>query len=184
MIARPPIDRAPRVLLDLDFSQGEPLVVGSAGQGSATGQAFSANDLRDFTLDAEVGLVEGGEQDRYGLFFRQTGDEHYAACTINPGGKLAVGLVDGGPPLVVAEATLDDTTQFRSGIGAVNRVSVVVCGPTAACLVNGVAVVGVILDSRYTTGRVGALVVHTSPASAARVVVNWAQARAIFTDAT
>lgn len=181
MSPRPPADQAPRVLLDLDFGEDQ-LVVSTEQSGTATTQAFSADDFRDFTLQAEIGLVEGAARDRYGLFFRQSGEERYAACTINGLGHLSVGLVDNGPALVVAEANLDELPAFQRGVGATNRLSVVVCGPMAACLVNGVAVAGVVLDSRYTTGRLGALVVHTSEAPRARASVNWAQARAIFAD--
>jgi hypothetical protein len=61
-----------------------------------------------------------------------------------------------------------------------NRISVVMCGPVAAVMVNGVAILGALLDSRYVAGRAGALLVHTSPAPNARLVVRWAQARALL----
>ena len=182
MSGRSPGDRARRILVDLDFTQDEPLYVDSPRTGSATVQLFTTDDLRDFTLDAELGLIEGGAADRYGLTFRQSAEERYAACTINASGNLAIGIVDNGPALVIAEAVLDDRVQFRQGLGAMNRVSVVVCGPVAACLVNGVAVIGALLDARYVSGRVGALLVHTSTSESARVGVNWAQARALLPD--
>lgn len=178
---RPLAERAPRVLLDLDFSQDE-LSVNSDQSATATTQAFSSDDFRDFTLEAELGLLEGAERDRYGLYFRQSAEERYAACTINGLGHLSIGLVDNGPALVVAEGTLDQVPGFQRGVGAINRLGVVVCGQVAACVVNGVAVAGVVLDARYTTGKIGALVVHTSEAPRARVAVRWAQARALFPD--
>jgi hypothetical protein len=181
--ARPPTDRPTRVLLDLDYSRSTPLIIDSPGQGTATVQLFSEDDLRDCTLDTEVGLLAGADQDRYGLTFRQSAEERYAACTITPTGHLAIGLVDHGPALVVAEASLTDLPGFQPGIGARNRVSVVVCGPTATCLVNGVAVAAAMLDARYASGRVGAVLVHTSPAADVRAGVTWAQARAILPEA-
>ena len=184
MSGRPPPDRATRVLLDLDYSRGTPLIIDSPGQGTATVQLFSEDDLHDCTLDAEIGLLAGADQDRYGLTFRQSAEERYAACTISPTGKLAIGLVDHGPALVVAEASLDDMPGFERGMGARNRVSVVVCGPTATCMVNGVAVAAAILDARYASGRVGAVLVHTSQAAHVQAGVTWAQARAILAEAS
>ena len=166
---------APPVLFEL----GDELVVTSPGPGSATGQPFNEMQLRDVILDAELGLVDGEDEDRYGLFFRQTGEERYVACTINGAGQLALGIVDGGPPLVVADARLNGEVQFQMGVGVTNRLTIVACGPVAAVMVNGVAVTGALLDSRYVTGRAGALLVHTSSKPQARLAVRWAQARAI-----
>lgn len=176
MIVRPRPGSAPPLLFDL----GDELVVTSPGPGSATGQPFNEMELRDVILDAELGLVDGEQEDRCGLFFRQTGEERYVACTINGAGELALGLVDGGPPLVIAEARLDGETRFQSGVGRTNRLTIVACGPVAAVMVNGMAVTGALLDRRYLTGRAGALLVHTSPKPQARLAVRWAQARAII----
>jgi hypothetical protein len=170
------------VLFDLDFSQQDPLFVDSPGSGSATVQLFTTDDLRDFVLDCELGLHDGAAPDRYGLTFRQSAEERYAACTIDPNGSMALGLVDRGPALVIAEASLDASTGFRRGIGAVNRLSVVACGPAVGCMVNGVTVLGAVLDARYASGRAGALLVHTSHSDTARVAVRWAQARAILVE--
>jgi hypothetical protein len=136
--------------------------------------------LRDVILDAELGLIEGEDEDRYGLFFRQTGEERYVACTINGAGHLALGIVDGGPPLVVADARLDGEVRFQTGVGPTNRITIVACGPVAAIMVNGIAVTGALLDPRYLTGRAGALLVHTSSKPRVRLAVRWAQARAII----
>ena len=180
MIAGPRRGAAPPVLFDLDFSNGKDFVVASPGPGSATGQAFAEEDVRDVILDAELGLVEGEEEDRYGLFFRQSAEERYVACTINGAGHLSVGVVDGGPPLVIVDARLDGDVRFQQGVGATNRVTIVTCGPVAAVMVNRVAVAGAMLDARYVTGRAGALLVHTSSRPTARLAVRWAQARAII----
>ncbi len=155
-------------------------MVTSPGPGSATGQPFNEMQLRDVILDAELGLVDGEDEDRYGLFFRQTGEERYVACTINGSGQLALGIVDGGPPLVIADARLNGEMRFQMGVGATNRLTIVACGPVAAVMVNGIAVTGALLDSRYLTGRTGALLVHTSSKPQARLAVSWAQARAII----
>jgi hypothetical protein len=176
MIARPRPGAAPAVLFDL----GDELVVTSPGPGSATGQPFNETQLRDVILDAELGLIDGEDEDRYGLFFRQTGEERYVACTVNGAGHLALGIVDGGPPLVVADARLNGEVRFQTGVGPTNRITIVACGPVAAVMVNGVAVTGALLDPRYLTGRAGALLVHTSSKPRVRLAVRWAQARAII----
>jgi hypothetical protein len=137
---RPPPEQTPPVLFDTT----DELVVQSPHPGSATGQPFAVQGLRDCTLDAELGLLAGADEDRYGLFFRQAGPERYVACTISAAGHLSVGLVDGGPPLLIAE--------------------------------------GLVLDPRYVAGGTGALLIHTSPGADARLVVRWAQARAILPD--
>jgi hypothetical protein len=179
---RPPADQAPPVLFDRDFRDGDGLVVASPGPGSATGQPFDERSLRDCTLDAELGLLEGEDEDRYGLFFRQSAPERYAACTVSAAGHLSAGLVDGGPPLVVAGGPLPPDVPFERGVGATNRLTVVAIGPVAAIVVNGVAVTGVALDPRYVAGPAGALLVHTSRHPQARAGVRWAQARAILAD--
>jgi hypothetical protein len=179
VIARLPAG-VPPVLLDLDFTERGGLMVTSPKPGSATGQAFAEDVLADCVLDAELGLQDAQDEDRYGLFFRQTAEERYVACTVNGAGRLALGLVDGGPPLVIADARLNGEVRFQSGVGVTNRFSVVMCGTMAAVMVNGVAVLGALLDARYVAGRVGALLVHTSSAPNARLVVRWAQARALI----
>lgn len=179
---RPSPDVAPAVLVDLDLTTADPFVVESPGRGSATGRRFDDRSLRDCTLDVELGLMTGGEGDRYGVFFRQGAAERYVACTFTVEGEMAVGLVDHGPPLVLAGGPLPAEVPFSRGLGATNRLTVVACGPVAALIVNGVAVTGVMLDPRYVAGPAGALVVHTSPADEASAVVRWVQARAILAD--
>jgi hypothetical protein len=175
---RPPPEQTPPVLFDTT----DELVVASPHPGSATGQPFAVQGLRDCILDAELGLQAGADEDRCGLFFRQTGPERYVACTISGAGHLSVGLVDGGPPLIISEGPLGDDVPFARGVGATNRLTIVACGPVAAFIVNGVAVTGVMLDPRYVAGGSGALLIHTSPGADARLVVRWAQARAILPD--
>jgi hypothetical protein len=155
-------------------------MVTSPGPGSATGQPFNEMQLRDVILDAELGLVDGEDEDRCGIFFRQTAEERYVACTINATGHLALGVVDGGPPLVIADARLRGDVRFQTGVGVTNRLTIVACGPVAAVMVNGIAITGALLDSRYLSGRTGALLVHTSSKPQARLAVRWAQARAII----
>jgi len=131
MIARPPASHATAVLLDVDFADGDGLLITSPGPGSATGQPFGERTIADATLDAEIGLLEGEPEDRYGLFFRQTAPERYMACTISAAGHLSLGVVDAGPPLVVAERQLDGEVHFRGGLGVTNRLTIVACGPVA-----------------------------------------------------
>jgi hypothetical protein len=181
-IRRPPAEQSPPVLLDLDYTAGEGLVVTSPQPGSATGQAFDARSLRDCTIDAELGLLGGADEDRYGLFFRQGAADRYVACTVSAAGHLAVGLVDGGPPLIVTSGPLSADIPFERGIGVTNRLTVVACGPVAAIVLNGMAVAGVALDPRYVAGPAGALLIHTGPQQDARLTVRWAQARAILAD--
>ena len=177
-IRRPPADLAPPVL----FDSAQELIVRSPGPGSATGQPFDVQALRDCTIDAEIGLLAGADEDRAGLFFRQAAAERYVACTVSAAGDLSVGLVDGGPPLLISGGPLPDDVPFARGIGVTNRLTIVACGPVAAVVVNGVAVTGVALDRRYVAGGAGALLIHTSPGADARLVVRWAQARAILAD--
>jgi hypothetical protein len=179
-MSRPSPSEAP-VLLDLDFT-GDPLVVEASEPGSVTGQAFGEKGFRDCTIDAEIGLVEGGDEDRYGIFFRQGGSEQYVACTVSAAGHLSFGLVDGGPPLVVAGGPLGGEVPFKRGIGATNRISIVSCGPVASVLVNGFVVTGVAVPAHYGSGPAGVLLVHTSSVGRARAQVLWAQARGLLPD--
>jgi hypothetical protein len=175
---RPPADRFPPVLLD----SGDALVVDSPGPGRVNGAPFAIQSLKDFVLDAELGLTAGADEDRCGLYIRQGGAERYVGVTLNGRGDLSVGLVDGGPPLVVAGAPLPDDVPFNRGVGATNRLTIVACGPMAAVIVNGVAVTAAALDLRYVAGGTGAMVVQTSPGEPARAVVRWVQARALLAD--
>jgi hypothetical protein len=179
---RPPPGLSPPVLADLEFGSSDGFTVVSPGRGAATGRRLDDHSFRDCTIDVELGLAEGGEGDRYGVFFRQGAAERYVACTTTVEGDLAVGLVDHGPPLVVAEGPLPAEVPFDRGVGATNRLTIVCCGPAVAVVVNGVAVTGVMLDPRFVAGPAGALLVHTSDAPEASVVVRWAQVRAILPD--
>ena len=182
---KPPAEQAPPVLLDLDFTQeanGEGLLLVSPGPGNVTGQPFGAQMFRDAVVDVELGLLEGEEEDRYGVFFRQSAAERYAAVTLSAGGELAVGLVDGGPPLVIAGGPLPAEVAFARGAGGANRLTIVSCGPVAAVIVNGSVVVGAAIPAIYGHGAVGALLIHTSSSATARAGVRWAQARALLPD--
>jgi hypothetical protein len=180
---KPPAEQAPPILLDVDYTnQAEGLVVLSSKPGNVAGQPFSERGFRDAVVDVELGLLEGAEEDRYGVFFRQTGAEHYAACTVNGRGDLAFGLVDGGPPLVIASGPLPPEVTFYRAVGQTNRLSIVSCGPVAAVIVNGAVVTGVMIPQTYGHGPAGALLVHTSSSPQARLGVRWAQARALLPD--
>jgi hypothetical protein len=183
MSPRPTADAAPPVLLDLDFTgDAEPLVLVSSQPGSLTGQPFGERGFRDCTIDVELGLLEGGDEDRVGIFFRQLASEKYAACTVSADGHLSVGLVDGGPPLVIAGGPLLPEIPFERGPGGSNRLTIVSCGPVAAVLVNGAVVAGVAIPEEYGSGPAGALLVHTSSSPRARAAVRWAQVRALLAD--
>ncbi len=184
MTPKPPADQAPAILLDLDFTGAgvNPLVVESPEPGTVAGQPFGTEGFRDCTIDAELGLLEGADEDRYGLFFRQGASEHYAACTVSAAGQLAFGLVNGGPPLVIAAAPLGPEVSFARGVGVTNRLTIVSCGPVVAVIVNGAVVTGVTVPEEYGSGPAGALLAHTSSSPRARVGVLWAQCRALLPD--
>jgi hypothetical protein len=180
---KPPSDKAPPLLVDVDYTaQPDGLAVVASQPGDVTGQPFSEAAFRDAILDAEVGLFEGTDEDHYGLFFRQTASSRYAACMITPGGQLQFGLVNGGPPLVIAGGPLPSEIPFNRGLGATNRISIVSCGPMAAVILNGAVAVGVSIPQEYGHGACGALLAHTSGTPQARVGVRWAQARALLPD--
>ena len=184
-MSTPPGRQAPPILLDLDFTQeanGEGLLLVSASPGSVTGQPFGTEAFRDAVIDVELGLLEGEDEDRYGVFFRQTAAERYAAATLTPAGELAVGLVDGGPPLVVGGGPLPSEVPFARGAGGANRLTIVSCGPVAAVIVNGSVVSGVAIPAIYGHGAVGAILIHSSSSPTARAGVRWAQARGLLPD--
>jgi hypothetical protein len=184
MTSKPPADQAPAVLLDRDFTGDGTgaLFVDSPEPGTVAGQPFGTEGFRDGTLDAELGLLEGADEDRYGLFLRQGAAEHYVACTVSAAGELAFGLVNGGPPLVIASGPLGPEVPFARGVGVTNRLTIVSCGPVAAVIVNGAVVVGVAIPEEYGSGPAGALLAHTSASPRARVGVRWAQVRALLPD--
>jgi hypothetical protein len=180
---KPPSDEAPPLLVDVDYTgQPDGLAVVSTQPGNVTGQPFADKAFRDAILDAELGLLEGADEDHYGIFFRQTASERYVACMLTPGGQLQFGLVNGGPPLVIAGGPLPSEVPFNHGVGATNRVSIVSCGPMAAVILNGAVLVGVSIPQEYGHGACGALLAHTSSTPEARVGVRWAQARALLPD--
>ena len=83
---RPPSDEAPPLLVDVDYTgQPDGLAVVSTQPGNVTGQPFTDKAFRDAILDAELGLLEGADEDHYGLFFRQGASERYVGLHAHPG---------------------------------------------------------------------------------------------------
>ena len=158
------------------------LVIAADGMNPVTGQALFPDRYRDVVLDVALGLEEGGDQARYGVYLRQTGEQRYVVFGISPVGRILIALVDAVDSFPLVDADLAPDMPFAQGVGALNRITVVSIGPSLTMILNGAAVTGITVDRRFQEGVVGAFAQHAGPAPRTAVGVRWAQVRAVLAD--
>jgi hypothetical protein len=169
---------APLVLAQRDFG-AEPLRIRDDGAGAVTGEAIDDVRYGDLVLDAVLALEKGDDHDGYGLFVRQDNADRYAMFVVSPAGVASVMILDGAP-LQLAGGPIPEGLEFRRGLGAPNRLTLLACGPCLVPFVNGVSLTGAILDARYTGGYAGAILVPGGPGHESVVAVEWLQVRAVL----
>jgi len=175
-------DEPDAVVADRARVESGRLVIVADGMNPVTGQALFLDRYRDVVLDVALGLEEGGDQARYGVYLRQTGEQRYVVFGISPVGRVLIALVDAVDSFPLVDADLAPDMPFARGVGALNRITVVSIGPSLTMILNGAAVTGVTVDRRFQEGVVGAFAQHAGPAPRTAVGVHWAQVRAVLAD--
>jgi hypothetical protein len=186
---------SPPILLNLDYASQQPALpsevrefaryvdgalriaasVPDGNQGMAAAQLI----FRDVTVQAEVSLAEGADDDLYGLFLRSPTADLYYAFAVSPAGQVFVGSYDGEfAPLV--SGPLDPDMQFGYGAGQSNRLQVVAVGPSLTFILNGMLVSAEIVDERYQEGYLGFFVHHGLTSPRAEMQADWIQVRGVF----
>jgi hypothetical protein len=162
--------------------EGGRLLVSADSLNPVTGQALFPERYRDVVLDVSLALEEGGDEARYGVYMRQTGEARYVVLGLSPVGRVLIALVDAVDSMPLVDADLAPDMPFARGTGARNRITVVSIGPSLTLLLNGAAVTGITVDRRYQEGVVGAFVQHAGPGGRSTAAVHWAQVRAVLAD--
>jgi hypothetical protein len=191
----PPPTGSPPVLLTLDYATQQPAlpesvrdvaryqdgslrIVSSVLDGS---QGIAAAELvfRDVVLQASVSMIEGTDDDLYGVFVRSPSSNLYYAFAVSPAGHVYVSSYDGEFAPIVS-GPLDPDMLFRYGLGEPNRFQVVAVGPSLTFILNGMLVTAEIVDERYQEGYLGFFVHHGVTSAQAELAVEWVQVRGIF----
>src|SRR5215468_5796628 len=135
----PPPSGAPPVLLSLDYAITPPDLpdVPGANFGHEGGQLRLRADVpdsnqgiaadqtifRDVIIQAQVSLVEGDEDDLYGIFVRSPRPDLYYAFAISPAGHVVVSRFDGSYDPLIAGPLAPDM-PFEMGLRHPNRLQV------------------------------------------------------------
>jgi hypothetical protein len=191
----PPPPGSPPLLLNIDYASLQPAlpepireaagyVDGSLRVWSNVpegNQGIAAADLvfHDVVIQAQLRLVEGGEDDLYGLFVRSPSADLYYAFAASPAGQVFVSSYEGEfMPLV--SGPLDPDMHFGYGLDQPNRFQVVTVGPSLTFMLNGMLVTAEIVDERYQEGYLGFFVHHGSRSEKAELAADWIQVRGVF----
>ena len=190
----PPTSNPP-VLLSLDYATQQPVLpedfrenagyvdgtlhVWTSVQDGNHGIAAADLRFRDFIVQADVALAEGGADDLYGLFLRSPSSNLYYAYAVSPNGHIFISPYDGQFAPIVS-GPLDPDMPFAAGLGNPNRFQVVAVGPSLTFLLNGMHITAEIVDERYEEGYLGVFVHHGSMSSRAELAASWIQIRGVF----
>jgi hypothetical protein len=161
---------------------GGRLVVEADPVHPVSGQALLPDRFRDIILDVSLALETGSDEDRYGVYLRQTSEHRYVVFGITPTGRVLIALVDAQESMPLVDADLAPDMPFAHGVGAENRITVVSIGPSLTFMLNGAAVTGITVDPRYQDGVVGAFVQRAGTNLQASIGVRWVQVRAVLAD--
>ena len=175
-------DEPDAVLADLARVESGRLLIAADSFHPVTGQALFPDRYRDVVLDVALALEEGGDEARYGVYMRQTGEQRYVVFGLSPVGRILIALVDAVDSFPLVDADLAPDMPFARGVGVKNRITVVSIGPSLTMILNGAAVTGITVDRRFQEGVVGAFAQHSGPASRTAVAVHWAQVRTVLAD--
>jgi hypothetical protein len=188
----PPPSGTPPVLLTVDYAHDRPLSadpyasveggrlhVRAPGPRTFRGVAVAPQTFRDVLLDVELGVVSGAQDDLFGLFLRQSGEQRLVFWALSSTGRCVIGLADGSfTPLV--DGPLAAGMAFDASAGGRNRLQVVAIGPSLTFVLNGMVVTGITVDPRFGAGYCGFYVQRGGGAEEAVLGVDWAQLRAIL----
>jgi len=186
---------SPPVLLNLDYAEHKPplpeafddAVRYEAGQlrlvstvpDGNRGIAADQTMFRDVIVQAQVSLVDGGDDDLYGIFLRSPEPDLYYSFAVSPNGQVVVSYYDGQYQALVAGPPAPEM-PFARGLGEPNLFQVVAVGPSLTFYLNNMLVTAEIVDERFQEGFVGFYVHHGSQAPRAELGADWIQLRGVF----
>jgi hypothetical protein len=190
----PPIGNPP-LLLNLDYAKQQPalpqefgdmaryvdgsLRISSNIPDGSQGMAAAQLEFSDVTFQAELRLIEGGEDDLYGIFLRSPSSELYYVFAVSPSAHIFVASYD-NQFLPTVSGPLDPELPFAHGVGQANRFGAIAIGPSLTFLLNGTLITSEIVDERYREGYLGFFVHHGMSSPRAEMAVEWIQVRGIF----
>jgi hypothetical protein len=194
----PPPTEAPPVILSRDYAADQPplghlagadvayaehqLRMAASGPDANQGIAADQTVYRDVILLAHVGLVEGGDDDLYGVFVRSPSPDRYYTFAVSPTGHCVVSRFEGDYDALVAGPLAPDM-PFQAGLGAANLFQVVALGPSLTFLLNGTVITTELVDEQFQEGYLGFYVHHGSSGGRAVLGADWIQVRGIFPEA-
>jgi hypothetical protein len=193
----PPPSSPPPVLLSLDYAQDQPPLADLLGADVryADGQLRMAASVvdgnqglaadqtmyRDVIVQARISLVEGADDDLYGLFLRSPQPDLYYSFAASPAGHVVISRYDGEYDPLVAGPLAPDM-PFESGMGKPNLFQVVALGPSLTFLLNGMVVTTEVVDPEFQEGYLGFYVHHGSQSARAELGADWIQVSGIFAE--
>jgi len=154
------------------------LRISAGAPGAYKGHAASSEVFRDVVVDAQVALVEGAEDDLFGVFVRQSATSRYIAWGCSRAGRCLVASVD-ELPVPAVDGPLAADMRLARQLGERNRFQVVACGPSLTFVLNGMVVTGMIVDPRYKDGYAGFFLASMSEAPAV-LAADWLQVRGVL----
>jgi hypothetical protein len=188
----PPIGFPPIVLTTL-FSEQEPVrfnpnawvengqlhLLSTQEQGNS-GFPVGGGTFRDALFMARLALLEGDDDDLYGLFVRQADFNSYFFFAISPAGRVIVGNFDGTSYFELVNGLLASDMEFNTGLKQPNLFQVLACGPTLTFMLNNMVVTGTMVDPRYKEGNLGFYAHHGKTSSRTELTADWFQIRGIL----
>jgi hypothetical protein len=184
---------SPPILLSIDYAREQPplptspavhytptqLRLASSVPDGNEGAPASATPFRDVLLMAQLSLVEGANDDLYGVFVRSASPNLYYTFAVTPSRVVQVSRYDGHYEPQVSGPMAPDM-KFAAGLNAPNVFQVVAVGPSLTFMLNSMVVTAVTVDPRYKEGYVGFYVHHGTKSTHAELAVDWVQVRAIL----
>jgi hypothetical protein len=115
---------------------------------SASNCYYSGADYRDVTISVTTRLLKGDPTGTYGIAFRRPSQNNFYQFLITGNGNWLVVKND----ITLQKAT--PSTAIKTGIGALNKLSVHLQGSHFTFVANGVQL-GSLTDDTYPSGKVG-----------------------------
>lgn len=118
------------------------------------GEALAGEPYADVVIEAELSLLEGDENDLFGLYVRQPTPERYLALVVSVGGRV-LAIEKDAQVVARVDADLAPSVGFRHGLRTRNVVRIVAAGPAVVLYVNDAPVTPVLVDQRFAAGFAG-----------------------------
>ncbi len=151
---------------------------------TAVGFPLGNRPFGDVALQVRLGLIEGEDDDLYGIFVRRPVEGprqgRFACFMMGPGGRVAVWGYDGQAFHPVIDGPLGQGLTFAPGRGDSNLFQAVVAGPQVTFFLNQAVIIGLSLDLPLSVGEVGVFVHHGATSARATIGVDWVHVSALM----